>query len=136
MIFRYSFPCGLPFFVLLAMASACASWLDQLRVDLLAKRANQRTRWLHGTLDALPVDGLDRVCLLGLCRQLQLPRYGDGGKLKKEQLIEKLSRTILEQLPVASAASAGSSGASMISKYMRQVLGELDNSIPRHGKRG
>ena len=50
MIFRYSFPCGLPFFVLLAMASDCAFWLDQLRVDLLAKRANERIRWLHGTL--------------------------------------------------------------------------------------
>ena len=83
MIFRYSFPCGLPLFVLLAMASVCASWLDQLRVDLLAKRANERIQWLHGTLDALPVDGRDRVCLLELCRTLELSRYGDGGKLKK-----------------------------------------------------
>ena len=110
MIFRYSFPCGLPLFVLLAMASACASWLDQLRVDLLAKRANERSRWLHGTLDALPVDGRDRVCLLELCRTLELSRYGDGGKQKKPQLIEKLSKTILEQL-------------SMISNYMSCVAG-------------
>ena len=117
MIFRYSFPCGLPLFVLLAMASACASWLDQLRVDLLAKRANERSRWLHGTLDALPVDGRDRVCLLELCRTLELSRYGDGGKLKKAQLMEKLSKTILEQL-------------SMISNYMSQVRAELRRQPP------
>ena len=117
MIFRYSFPCGLPLFVLLAMASACASWLDQLRVDLLAKRANERSRWLHGTLDALPVDGRDRVCLLELCRTLELSRYSDGGKQKKPQLIEKLSKTILEQL-------------SMISNYMSQVRAELRRQAP------
>ena len=83
-------------FVLLAMASAIASWLEQLRLDLLAQRANQRARWLHRTLDDLPVDGEDRVCLLGLCRSLQLSRHGDGGKLKKQALIEKLSSKILE----------------------------------------
>ena len=130
MIFRYSFPCGLPLFVLLAMASVCASWLDQLRVDLLAKRANERIRWLHGTLDALPVDGRDRVCLLELCRTLELSRYGDGGKLKKPQLIEKLSKTILEQLLVAPAASAGSAVESMISNYMSQVRAELRRQHP------
>ena len=130
MIFRYSFPCGLPFFVLLAMASDCASWLDQLRVDLLAKRANERIRWLRGTLDALPVDGRDRVCLLELCRTLELSRYGDGGKLKKPQLIGKLSKTILEQLPVAPAASAGSAVESMISNYMSQVRAELRRQHP------
>ena len=117
MIFRYSFPCGLPLFVLLAMASVCASWLDQLRVDLLAKRANERIQWLHGTLDALPVDGRDRVCLLELCRTLELSRYGDGGKLKKTQLIEKLSKTILEQLRE-------------ISNYISQVRAELRRQHP------
>ena len=117
MIFRYSFPCGLPLFVLLAMASVCASWLDQLRVDLLAKRANERSQWLHGTLDALPVDGRDRVCLLELCRTLELSRYGDGGKLKKTQLIEKLSKTILEQLRE-------------ISNYISQVRAELRRQHP------
>eukprot|EP00434_Breviolum_minutum_P028084 symbB.v1.2.024842.t1/scaffold2378.1/size80641/1 len=107
------------------MASAIASWLEQLRLDLLAQRANQRARWLHRTLDDLPVDGEDRVCLLGLCRSLQLSRHGDGGKLKKQALIEKLSSKILEQLPVASAASAGSVDASMSSKYVSQVRAEL-----------
>ena len=99
-------------FVLLAMASAIASWLEQLRLELLAQRANQRARWLHRTLDDLPVDGEDGVCLLGLCRTLHLSRHGDGGKLKKQALIEKLSSKILEQLPVASATSAGSVDAS------------------------
>ena len=119
-------------FVLLAMASASlsASWLEQLRLDLLAQRANQRARWLHRTLDDLPVDGEDRVCLLELCRTLQLSRYGDGGKLKKQPLIEKLSRTILEQLPVASAASAGSADVSMSSRYMSQVRAELRRQPP------
>ena len=117
MIFKYSFPCGLPLFVLLAMASVCASWLGQLRVDLLAKRANERIQWLHGTLDALLVDGRDRVCLLELCRTLELSRYGDGGKLKKTQLIEKLSKTILEQLRE-------------ISNYMSQVRAELRRQHP------
>jgi len=107
------------------MASAIAPWLEQLRLDLLAQRANQRARWLHRALDDLPVDGEDRVCLLGLCRTLQLSRHGDGGKLKKQALIEKLSSKILEQLPVAPAASAGSADGSMSSKYMSQVRAEL-----------
>ena len=112
------------------MAAAIASWLEQLRLDLLAQRANQRARWLHRTLDDLPVDGEDRVCLLGLCRSLQLSRHGDGGKLKKQALIEKLSSKILEQLPVASAASAGSVDASMSSKYVSQVRAELRRQPP------
>jgi len=84
---------------------------------LLAKRANERIQWLHGTLDALPVDGRDRVCLLELCRTLELSRYGDGGKLKKTQLIEKLSKTILEQLRE-------------ISNYISQVRAELRRQHP------
>ena len=86
------------------------------------------------TLHALPVDGRDRVCLLELCRTLELSRYGDGGKLKKPQLIEKLSKTILEQLPVAPAASAGSAVESMISNYMSQVRAELRRQAPETRK--
>ena len=59
-----------------------------------------------------------------------MSRYGDGGKLKKPQLIEKLSKTILEQLPVAPAASAGSAVESMISNYMSQVRAELRRQHP------
>ena len=47
-------------FVVLAMASASAQWLEQLRLDLLAQRANQRARWLRETL----VECRDRVSLV------------------------------------------------------------------------
>ena len=94
------------------MASTSASWLEQLRLDLLAQRANQRARWLHRTLDDLPVDGEDRV-FTGIMLNITIVPPGEGGKLKKQPLIEKLSSTILEQLPVASTEWAGSADASI-----------------------
>ena len=112
--------------VAVAMASASAQWLEQLRLDLPARqRANQRSPWLRKTLTALPVEGRDRASLLGLCGELQISGCRKRVRLSKEELVEKVLNEVLEQLPAAS-----SSGASMISTYLRTVRAELRQQHP------
>ena len=108
-----------------AMASASAQWLEQLRLDLPAQRANQRSPWLRKTLTALPVEGRDRASLLGLCGELQISGCRKRVRLSKEELVEKVLNEVLEQLPAAS-----SSAASMISTYLRTVRAELRQQHP------
>ena len=126
--------CGSFFCVLavLAMASASARWLEQLRLDVLAQDADQRAVWLRKTVGALPVQCGDRACLVGLCRELEMSAYGKRGKLAKPALVDKVLNKLLEQLPAASASrmSASSSGASMISTYLRTVRAELRQQHP------
>ena len=107
------------------MASASAQWLEQLRLDLPAQRANQRSPWLRKTLTALPVEGRDRASLLGLCGELQISGCRKRVRLSKAELVEKVLNEVLEQLPAAS-----SSGASMISTYLRTVRAELRQQHP------
>ena len=107
------------------MASASAQWLEQLRLDLPAQRANQRSPWLRKTLTALPVEGRDRASLLGLCGELQISGCRKRVRLSKEELVEKVLNEVLEQLPAAS-----SSAASMISTYLRTVRAELRQQHP------
>ena len=119
-----------------AMASASAQWLEQLRRDLPAQRANQRSSWLRQTLFALPVEGLERTSLLGLCGELQISGWGKRGRLLKPELVEKVLKEVMEQVRAASAStpapstSASSSGASMISTYLRTVRAELRQQHP------
>ena len=118
------------------MASASAQWLEQLRRDLPAQRANQRSSWLRQTLFALPVEGLERASLLGLCGELQISGWGKRGRLLKPELVEKVLKEVMEQVRAASAStpapltSASSSGASMISTYLRTVRAELRQQHP------
>ena len=114
------------------MASASARWLEQLRLDVLAQDADQRAVWLRQTVGALPVQCGDRACLVGLCRELEMSAHGKSGKLAKPALVDKVLNKLLEQLPAASAStmSASSSGASMISTYLRTVRAELRQQHP------
>ena len=114
------------------MASASARWLEQLRLDVLAQDADQRTAWLRQTVGALPAQCADRACLVGLCRELDMSAHGKRGKLAKPALVDKVFNKLLEQLPAASASttSASSSGASMISTYLRTVRAELRQQHP------
>ena len=114
------------------MASASARWLEQLRRDVLAQDADQRAVWLRQTVGALPVQCADRACLVGLCRELEMSAHGKRGKLAKPALVDKVLNKLLEQLPAASASttSASSSGASMISTYLRTVRAELRQQHP------
>lgn len=50
------------FLFAVAMDSASAQWLEQLRLDLLAQRANQREQWLRAALGSLPVQARGRAC--------------------------------------------------------------------------